>query len=55
MKDTVEQALRSAAASSAMEGMPLEARHIDTIQQILNGKITVQEYLSSLKAKTQEA
>lgn len=45
-----EQALQNAAASSAMEGLPFEQRHIDTIKSILEGKTTLQDYLFMIKA-----
>lgn len=47
-------ALQNAAAYSAMEGLPLEQRHFEIIQNILDGKLTLQEYLESLKKQYQE-
>lgn len=49
MNDLAVQALRNAAASSAMEGLPLEPRHMDMIHDILNGKITLQDYFKQLQ------
>jgi len=45
------QALQNAASSSAMEGLPFEKRHIDTIKSMLDGKLTVAEYLAQVKEK----
>lgn len=53
---TIElKALQNAAASSAMEGLPFEQRHIDTIKRILDGKLTVAEYLAQVKEKYGDA
>ena len=49
-----QRALQNAAASSAMEGLPLEQQHFEVIQNILEGKLTLQEYLLSLKQQYQE-
>ena len=49
-----QRALQNAAASSAMEGLPLEQQHFEVIQNILEGKLTLQEYLQSLKKQYQE-
>jgi len=54
MSVTEQRALQNAAASSAMEGLPLEKRHFEIIQNILDGKLTLQEYLESLKKQYQE-
>lgn len=53
MSDVDQRALQNAAASSAMEGLPLEEKHFEIIQNILEGKITLQDYLQSLKEKYQ--
>ena len=50
----VQRALQNAAASSAMEGLPLEKRHLEIIQNILAGKLTLEEYLQSLREKKEE-
>lgn len=53
--DIIEQrVLQNAAASSAMEGLPLEQRHLEIIQNILAGKLTLEEYLQSLRTKEEE-
>lgn len=44
------QALQNAAASSAMEGLPLTQKDIEMIQDILDGKTTLQDYLDKIKA-----
>lgn len=47
-------ALQNAAASSEMEGLPLEKQHLEIIVNILEGKMTLQEYLQSLKTHPKE-
>lgn len=54
MSDTMTQALHNAAASSAMEGLPLEPKHMDVIQDILDGKTTLQEFFRQLQKREQE-
>ena len=49
-----ERALQNAAASSAMEGLPLEQRHFEIIKNILDGKLTLEDYLQSLRTKEEE-
>lgn len=44
------QALQNAAASSAMEGLPLTRKDIETIRSILDGELSLQEYLAAMKA-----
>lgn len=51
MPSTQIQALKNAAASSAMEGMPLTEQNITTIKQILDGKLTLNDYLKSIQLK----
>lgn len=50
MTEKAIQALKNAAASSAIEGLPMEQRHFDAIKQIKDGNITLQEYFQRLKA-----
>lgn len=50
MTEKTLQALRNAAASSAMEGMPMEQRHFDAIKQIKDGNTTLQQYFQKLKS-----
>ena len=40
-----QKALLNAAASSAMEGLPLEPRHLQTVTEILEGRLTIEDYL----------
>ena len=54
MSNAERTALQNAAASSAMEGLRLEQRHFKIVQDILDGKLSLQEYIDSLKAR-QEA
>ena len=53
MSNQLNQALASAAASSAMEGMPLSDK--DFVKQILEGSLTLAEYLTTIQRKHQEA
>ena len=46
--------LQNAAASSAMEGLPLERSHMEIIQSILDGKLSLQDYFCSLQERYQE-
>ncbi len=55
MSVTEQRALQNAAASSAMEGLPLEQEHIEIIQSILDGEMSLQEYLLSLQKQYEEA
>ena len=55
MEETTQKALNNAAASSAMEGLPLSQADLQIITDILDGKATLQEYLKQLKAQCQEA
>lgn len=54
MSETSMKNLRSVAASSAMEGLPLTQEHIDIITRIMDGKLTVQEYISNLQQRNTE-
>ena len=54
MSEKVLRALLSAAASSAMEGLPLDEKKLDIIEKILCGETTLQEYFESVKLKYQE-
>ncbi len=49
MTERTIRALKNAAASSAMEGMPMEQRHYDAVRQIKDGTMTLQEYFQKLK------
>lgn len=53
MGEDAVKALNNARASSAMEGLPLERRHIDTIEKIANGQLSLHEYFDSLKKQYQ--
>ncbi len=48
MSDTMYRALKNAAASSAMEGLPLTEDDIAAIIAILEGEMTLQDYFSTL-------
>lgn len=51
MSSSEWRTLRNAAASSQMENLPYEQRHFETIQEILDGKRTLQDYLREMKEK----
>lgn len=51
MTDLQMQALRNAAASSAMEDLPVEARHMEIIERILNGEMTLEDYFRQLQSQ----
>lgn len=48
MRESQQKAIQNAAASSAMEGLPLSQQDIELVQKILDGELTLQEYLASL-------
>ena len=54
MSNVEQRALQNAAASAAMEGLPLEKQHFEVIQNILEGKLSLQDYLQFLKNQYQE-
>lgn len=54
MTSTAAQALKNAAASSAVEGLPLSQSQLDTVAAILEGKLSLSEYLQSLKDRQAE-
>ena len=49
MSEKTLRALLSAAASSAMEGLPLDEEKLGVVERILNGEMTLQEYFDSVK------
>ena len=55
MNNQLNQALASAAASSAMEGMPLSAQDLSVVKQILEGSLTLADYFTTIQRKHQEA
>ena len=55
MSEKTLRSLLSAAASSAMEGLPLDAEKLGIIEKILDGKMTLQEYYDSVKLPYQES
>lgn len=54
MSEKMWDALRSAAASSAMEGLPLNDDSMQIVESILEGKMTLQDYFDNLRAEYQE-
>lgn len=48
MTERTMKALKNAAASSAMEGMPMEQRHFEAVKKMKDGNMTLQEYLKRL-------
>lgn len=55
MSEEMTRALRNAAASSAMEGLPLSKEDIDIVMQLLSGEKSLIDYLQQLKRQAQEA
>lgn len=55
MTETTIQALRNAAASSAMEGLVLTDAQLETVTAILEGSQSLSDYLQTLKEHYQEA
>ena len=54
MSEKVLRALMSAAASSAMEGLPLDDEKLTVIERILCGEMTLQDYFDSVKLRYPE-
>ena len=54
MSNAEQRVLQNAAASSTTEGLPLDKQHFEVIQNILEGKLSLQDYLQSLKNQYQE-
>lgn len=50
MSEKAKRALLSAAASSAMEGIPVSSENMKIIESIMNGEMTLQEYIDSARA-----
>lgn len=55
MSNQLNQALASAAASSAMEGMPLSDKDLSIVKRILEGSLTLSEYFTAIQRKHLEA
>ena len=55
MDDVTRQALDNAAASSAIEGLPLSESDFQILEDIMEGRTTLQDYLKQLKAESPEA
>lgn len=53
MDNQVNQALASAAASSAMEGIPLSAQDLSVVKQILEDSLTLTDYFATIQRKHQ--
>lgn len=49
MNNQLNQALASAAASSAMEGIPLSDKDLSVVKQILEGSLTLAEYFLTIQ------
>ena len=54
MSEKTMRALLNAAASSAMEGLPLDDEKLSIIEKILNGEMTLQDYFESVKLRSSE-
>jgi len=55
MSELEIKALKNAAASSAMEGLPLNDGDLAVIMGILDGRINLQDFFRSLKLQEQDA
>ena len=55
MSEEMIRALRNAAASSAIEGLPLSEEDMATVRQILSGEMSLADYLQQMKVFAQEA
>ena len=53
MSELEIKALKNAAASSAMEGLPLDDNDVAVVRSILDGKMNLQEFFQSLKLQDQ--
>lgn len=53
MSEKKLKALMSATASSAMEGLPLDEEMILAVKKILQGEMTFQDYVESIKLEYQ--
>ena len=54
MNPATASALGNAAASSAMEGLPLEQADIAVIKKILDGEMSLQDFIQTLTKQDQE-
>lgn len=54
MSDFEKRAIYNAAASSAMEELPLNEKDISVVRNILEGKMTLEDFFQSVKAQYQE-
>ena len=54
MSEKTLKALLNAAASSEMEGLPIDAEKFNVIAKILNREMTLQDYLDSVRLQYQE-
>ncbi len=55
MSEKTRNALLSAAASSAMEGLPLDDEKLGIIEKILNQEMTLQDYFQRVLLQYQES
>ena len=54
MNPATARALGNAAASSAMEGLPLEQADIEVVKKILDGEMSLQDFIQTLTKQDQE-
>lgn len=55
MNTQLDKALANAAASSAMEGLPLSTQELSIVKQILEGDLTLTDYFTMIQQKHREA
>ena len=53
MKDSLLRALDNAAASSAMEGLPLTKENRIIIEKIIAGELSLEDYLKTLQNQSE--
>ena len=54
MSEQTLRAILGAAASSAMEGLPLDDEKLSIVERIMSGEMTLQEYFDRVKLQYQE-
>ena len=54
MNESHAKALKNAVASSAMEGLPLDENELNIVTNIIEGKMTLQEFLLTVKAQHED-
>lgn len=53
MNEEARQAMLDAAASSAMEGLPLSQQDMEIVEQIYTGRMTLADFIQSVQLRAQ--